>query len=60
MKRENEHVREWKVNNDGILNISNIDKTLTKDTKLVSIIWGQSEIGTIQPVQFIGSKCEPP
>mgnify|MGYP003322991740 CR=1 FL=1 len=45
-------------NNDGILNIANIDEILTNDTKLVSIIWGQSEIGTIQPVQFIGSKCE--
>ena len=41
-----------------ILNISNIDKILTNQTKIVSIIWGQSEVGTIQPVQFIGSKCE--
>ena len=49
---------EWNVNNDGILDISDIDKTLTKETNLASIIWGQSEIGTIQPVQLIGSKCK--
>jgi len=58
LRKQNWDIYEWKVNNDGILNISNIKKFLNNDTKLVSIIWGQSEIGTIQPVQFIGSKCE--
>jgi len=58
LRKQNWDICEWNVNNDGILNISNIDKTINKETKLVSIIWGQSEIGTIQPVQFIGSKCE--
>ena len=58
LRKQNWDICEWTVNNDGILNISNIDKTLTKETNLASIIWGQSEIGTIQPVQFIGSKCK--
>ncbi len=58
LRKHSWDICKWSVNNDGILNISNIDKTLTNETKLVSIIWGQSEIGTIQPVQFIGSKCE--
>jgi len=58
LRKQNWDIYEWTVNNDGILNISTIDKILTNETKLVSIIWGQSEIGTIQPVQFIGSKCE--
>jgi len=58
LRKQNWDICEWTVNNDGILNLSNIDKTLTKETKLASIIWGQSEIGTIQPVQFIGSRCE--
>jgi len=58
LRKQNWDNNEWMVNNDGILNISNIEKFLNNDTKLVSIIWGQSEIGTIQPVQFIGSKCE--
>jgi len=58
LRKQDWEICEWTVNNDGILNISNIDKILTKETKLASIIWGQSEIGTIQPVQFIGSKCE--
>jgi len=58
LRKQNWDIYEWTVNNDGILNISNIENILNNDTKLVSIIWGQSEIGTIQPVQFIGSKCE--
>ncbi|MBO6960651.1 MAG: aminotransferase class V-fold PLP-dependent enzyme [Prochlorococcus marinus CUG1438] len=58
LRRQSWNISEWSVDNDGILNISNIDKTLTKETKLVSIIWGQSEIGTVQPVQYIGTKCE--
>ncbi len=58
LRKQNWDICEWTVNNDGILNISNIEKTLTKETNLASIIWGQSEIGTIQPVQFIGSKCK--
>ncbi|WP_288262526.1 cysteine desulfurase family protein [uncultured Prochlorococcus sp.] len=58
LRNQNWDICEWTVNNEGILNISNINKTLTKETKLASIIWGQSEIGTIQPVQFIGSKCK--
>ena len=58
LRKQNWDIFEWPVNNDGILNLSNIDNILTTETKLLSIIWGQSEIGTIQPVQFIGSKCK--
>ena len=58
LRKHNWEICEWPVNKDGILNLSNIDKKLTKETKLASIIWGQSEIGTIQPIQFIGSRCK--
>ena len=58
LKKKNWDVYEWSVRNDGTLNLSNINQALTKETRLVSINWGQSEIGTLQPVQFIGSRCE--
>ncbi len=58
LKRNHWEIYEWLVNSDGILNLSYIDKALKKDTKLVSIIWGQSEIGSLQPVQYIGYKCK--
>ena len=58
LRRNNWEIYEWIVNNDGILNLSYIEKALKKETKLVSVIWGQSEIGSLQPVQYIGSKCK--
>ena len=58
LKKNYWELYEWIVNNDGIVNLKYIDKALRKETKLVSIIWGQSEIGSLQPIQYIGSKCK--
>ena len=57
LKRKGWEIYEWKVNHDGMIDISEIDKVVNKSTTLVSLIWGQSEIGTLQPVQFVGNKC---
>ena len=57
LNRKGWEIYEWPVNKDGSISISEVDKVITKDTNLVSLIWGQSEIGTLQPVQFIGKKC---
>ena len=58
LKRHGWEIYEWLVNEEGLLNLSYINEALTKDTKLVSLIWGQSEIGSLQPVQYIGSRCK--
>ena len=57
LKRKGWEIYEWKVNKDGMIDISEIEQVLDKNTNLVSLIWGQSEIGTLQPVQFVGNKC---
>ena len=57
LKRKGWEIYEWKVNEDGMIDISEIEQVLDKNTTLVSLIWGQSEIGTLQPVQFVGNKC---
>ena len=57
LKRKGWEIYEWKVNEDGMIDISEIEQVLDKNTNLVSLIWGQSEIGTLQPVQFVGNKC---
>jgi len=58
LKRKGWEISEWPVNNKGIINISKIDEIIKNNTNLVSLIWGQSEIGTLQPVQIVGSKCK--
>ena len=51
-------INKWAVDNKGLIDPYEFDKYVNKDTKLVSIIWGQSEIGTIQPIQEIGKRCK--
>ncbi|MBN2042802.1 MAG: IscS subfamily cysteine desulfurase [Candidatus Aenigmarchaeota archaeon] len=42
------------VDRDGIINLDNLEKSITKDTILISIIYANNEIGTIQPIAEIG------
>ena len=58
LKKRGWKIKEWDVDEKGIINLKNIDSFIDSETKLVSIIWGQSEIGSIQPIQFIGDKCK--
>ncbi|MBK16938.1 MAG: aminotransferase [Prochlorococcus sp. SP3034] len=57
LKKVGWSIKEWPVDNEGIIKISEADRYINNNIKLVSIIWGQSEIGSIQPVQHIGKKC---
>ena len=41
----------------GLVDQQLLEQLLVPPTRLVSLIWGQSEVGTIQPLQAIGSKC---
>ena len=50
-------VDEWPVDSEGLIRIDKFQKYINKKTKLISIIWGQSEIGTLQPIQKIGEIC---
>jgi cysteine desulfurase len=42
-----------KPNKDGIINISDLEQALTSETVLVSIMWVNNIIGTIQPIKEI-------
>ncbi|MEM7817105.1 MAG: cysteine desulfurase family protein, partial [Candidatus Aenigmatarchaeota archaeon] len=53
----------WKVtylpvNSDGIINPADVEKAMTKETVLVSIMHANNEIGTIQPIEEIGKICK--
>ncbi|MEM2017742.1 MAG: cysteine desulfurase NifS [Candidatus Pacearchaeota archaeon] len=45
------------VNNEGIVNPEDVEKAITKETILVSIMHANNEIGTIQPIEEIGKIC---
>lgn len=45
------------VNKEGIVDLEEIKKKISKDTLLVSIMHVNNEIGTIQPIEEIGRIC---
>ena len=46
------------VGKNGIIDVNKIKKHITKNTKLCTMIHGNNEIGTIQPIEQIGSLCK--
>lgn len=46
------------VYNNGIVKISDLKKMLTKDVCLVSVMYVNNEIGTIQPIKKIAELCK--
>ncbi len=46
------------VNKDGFIKVSDLEKAIRNNTVLVSIIYANNEIGTIQPVKEIGKLIE--
>jgi len=51
-------IKYWPVDRYGIIDLDLLEEMLSPPTKLVSIIWGQSEIGSIQPINLIGMECK--
>ena len=46
------------VNKDGLIKISDLEKNIKNNTILISIIYANNEIGTIQPIKEIGKLLE--
>lgn len=46
-----------KVNEDGLIDLEELEKTIRKDTAIVSIMGVNNEIGVIQPLEEIGKIC---
>ena len=57
LKKRGWNIKKWPVDNQGILKTNLINKFINRNIKLVSIIWGQSEIGSLQPIQYLGERC---
>lgn len=46
------------VDNQGLLDLNALDDLLTPPTRLVSLIWGQNEVGGLQPIEAVGVRCQ--
>ncbi|MBV2350855.1 cysteine desulfurase [Synechococcus sp. HK05] len=45
------------VDRVGAVDLEVLERLLAPPTRLVSLIWGQSEVGTLQPLHTIGTLC---
>ncbi|MEB3334369.1 MAG: cysteine desulfurase family protein [Cyanobacteriota bacterium] len=45
------------VDRQGVLCLEALEDLLAPPTRLVSLIWGQSEVGSLQPVARVGALC---
>lgn len=45
------------VDGRGLVDLEALQELLVPPTRLVSILWGQSEVGTLQPITSIGRLC---
>lgn len=53
LEKEGFRVTYLNVNKEGIVNLEELEKVITKDTILISIMFANNEIGTIQPIEEI-------
>jgi len=43
------------INKDGLIEVESLKKAIKKNTKLISIMYANSEIGTVQPIREMGA-----
>lgn len=46
------------VDSEGLIDTDQLVDAITPDTSLVSIMWGNNEIGTLQPIETIAEICD--
>ena len=50
-------VSEWPVDQLGRIRLECLDELLAPPTRIVSLVWGQGEVGTIQPLLAVAEAC---
>lgn len=58
LEKEGFEVTYLSVDDKGIINLEELEKSIRKDTVLVSIMFANNEIGTIEPIKEIGNICK--
>jgi len=57
-KNEGFKITFLQVDNDGLVNPDDLEKAITDETILVSIMYANNEIGTVQPIKKLGEICK--
>ena len=57
LEKEGFEVTLLDVHEDGVVRLENLEAAIREDTALVTIMFANNEIGTIQPVKEIGALC---
>lgn len=57
LEREGFSVTYLDVHEDGIIRVKELEQAITDNTALVTIMYANNEIGTIQPIKEIGEVC---
>ena len=50
-------VAEWPVDQWGRIRLELLDQLLAPPTQIVSLVWGQGEVGTLQPLLTVAEAC---
>jgi cysteine desulfurase len=58
LEKENYRVTYLPVDRDGLLKLTDLESTLTDDTAVVSLMWGNNETGVLFPVERIAEICK--
>lgn len=57
LERRGWEVRRLPVDRRGVVDLEALRGLLQPPTRLVSVLWGQSEVGSLQPIEAIGALC---
>jgi cysteine desulfurase len=57
LEKQGGSVTYLKVNNEGLINLDELEAAITDKTILVCIMWANNETGVIQPMKAIGDIC---
>ncbi len=57
LKKEGWEVTLLDVHEDGVVRLEDVEKAIREDTCLVTVMFANNEIGTVQPIKEIGALC---
>ncbi len=58
LERKGHVLRKIDVDKDGFLDLKALEKAISKQTLMVTVIWGNNEIGTIQDIEAVSRICQ--